>query len=676
MAAVPWLVVSASQIAGDSQSRSDSPTFNADIAPILRAKCLTCHRRDGDAPVPLETINQVRRRASLIVQLTASGYMPPWKPAPDSPEYRGERRLSAAEKDLFRQWVANGMPEGESSALSTEQAVENAGWIWGPPDLVLSLPEYVLAAGTSDVFRNFVVRVPYVGTRYVRGFQLRPRSRAVHHSNIRIDSTTASSELDVADPAPGYEGLILHSARYPPGQFLGWTPGQAAPPDNRMAWQLDGGSDFVVQLHMRSTGQTDRIQPLLGLYFGSEPPSQRSAMIRLGRQDLRMRAGDRHYVSVDTFAAPVPITVIALQPHSHYRARDVLLKALLPGGSEQTLLHIADWDFYWQDQYRLARPIRLPAGTTLRSTFTFDNSEHNLRNPSHPPQEASWGWRTADEMADVWVQVETDTVDAQKQLTRLAQRRAAEEDAIGAEILVAREPSHFNLRNDAASIYQELGQPEDALRHFEAARRLKPNIASPAFNVGTALESLGRESDATSAYRSAISIDSSYLRARARLAALLFRQGQLAAALQEYTQALKLKPGDDSLRCERARVLVAVDKPGEARTEYAAALSRNPGDFVCLVNATWLLAAHEDEAIRSPVDAVKYGELAVSLSPSNDTRSAAFDALGAALAAAGRFTEAVQAAEQALRLSGPQPVRDIKQRLQLYQRKLPFRVSP
>ena len=32
--------------------------------------------------------------------------------------------------------------------------------------------------------------------------------------------------MDLADPEPGYEGLISLSAKNPDGYFLGWTPGQ------------------------------------------------------------------------------------------------------------------------------------------------------------------------------------------------------------------------------------------------------------------------------------------------------------------------------------------------------------------------------------------------------------------------------------------------------------------
>lgn len=671
--AVPWLMGAGLQVRSETAGSGASPTFQTDVEPILRAKCQTCHRQDGDAPVPLETFEQVRRRGSLVAQLTNNGYMPPWKPSADSPKFIGDRRLSAREKTILQQWVAGGMPEGKARPSSTRP--DNGGWSWGTPDLVLELPEYVLAAGSSDVFRNFVVRAPFAGTRHVRGLQFRPRSRAVHHANIRIDSTPASADLDIADPAPGYEGVILHSAQFPEGHFLGWTPGQAPPPEDPLAWPLQGQSDFVVQLHMRSTGQADVVRPLLGLYFSAKPPVRPPAMIRLGRQDLHIPAGDEHFTSTDSMKVPMPITIMAIQAHSHYRARDVVLRAQLPNGTERTLLRIDDWDFYWQDQYRLAQPMKLPAGTVLRSTFTFDNSNRNPRNPNNPATDVAWGWRTSDEMADVWLQVVTDTNADWVQLGRLASQKATAEDAIGVETLIAREPDHFNLRNDAALIYQELNQPQKVLEHFQAARRLKPNQPSTAFNVATALESTGRLAEAGSAYQEATALDPSYRPARLRLAALLYRQGELQSALAQYAEALALDPGNSDVRCERARVLVEVNRPAEAKTEYAKALSADPNNIACLVNATWLLSAHQDAGIRSSAEAVRFGERAVGLARGTTTESAALDALAAALAGADRFNEAVKAAIEAERRSDREWQRtEIRGRIALYRRGIPFRV--
>jgi tetratricopeptide (TPR) repeat protein len=664
----------ANQLASAPQT-AESPTFHAAVAPILRTKCMPCHQEDGDGPFPLETFDQVRRRASLIVQLTASGDMPPWKPSPDSAAFLGDRRLTPEQKALIKQWVQAGMPEGVPDQAPAPPERTSAGWVSGPPDLIISLPDYVLPAGPADVFRNFVVAVPFDGTRYVRTFQFRPRTRAVHHANLRVDPTPASEQLDLADPAPGYEGVILHSAEYPAGHFLGWTPGQAAPPADQLAWPLVGRTFFVVQLHMRSTGREEHVSPLLGLYFADAPPSKQPTIIRLGRQNLNIRAGDKRFRTVDSFVTPVPVTVMAIQPHSHYRAREVSLIAQRPDEWRHTLLHISDWDFNWQDQYRLAEHFRLPAGTTLQSVFRFDNSNENPRNPSHPAEDVTWGWRTSDEMADIWVQVLTDTDEDRRRLTQLARQKATAEDAIGAEVLVAREPNHFNLRNDAALIYQELRQPQKALEHFAAARRLRPEAPSTAFNVGIALEALGRLTEAVAAYRDAIAIDVNYVPARVRIAALRYRLGAIHDALAEYGYALQLTPRNAAIRCEFARVLVEANRGSQALQEYRTALEADPRSVPCLINFTWLLASHNDAAIRRPPLAVELGQRAVDLSLGQDTEVLALDALAAAFAGAERFDQAVETAGRALALLADERQRKaIRERLLLYRRRLPFRV--
>jgi hypothetical protein len=79
--------------------------------------------------------------------------------------------------------------------------------------------------------------------------------------------------------------------------------------------------------------------------------------------------------------------------------------AVLPGGTRRTLIHIPDWNFNWQEQYRYPTPIRLPAGTRVEMAFTYDNSEANSRNPNHPPQRVVYGPATTDEMAGLHLEV-------------------------------------------------------------------------------------------------------------------------------------------------------------------------------------------------------------------------------------------------------------------------------
>ncbi|MEI4884321.1 hypothetical protein, partial [Klebsiella pneumoniae] len=76
--------------------------------------------------------------------------------------------------------------------------------------------------------------------------------------------------------------------------------------------------------------------------------------------------------------------------------------AHLPDGTERRLLWIKDWDFNWQSAYTYASPLPLPSGTRVEMEYTYDNSEQNPRNPSHPPVRVTYGEQTTNEMGLVF----------------------------------------------------------------------------------------------------------------------------------------------------------------------------------------------------------------------------------------------------------------------------------
>jgi tetratricopeptide (TPR) repeat protein/mono/diheme cytochrome c family protein len=541
-----------------AQKPAGAPTtFARDVAPILYRQCATCHRPDGAAPFSLLTYEDARRRGAQIAAVTASRYMPPWKPEPGFGDLAGERRLSDDEIGTIDRWVKAGLVEG-NPAEAPPQPRWSAGWQLGEPDLVVPLPEFTLRADGADLFRNFVVTVPGSKTRYVRGFEFRPGGRAVHHANIRVDPTPASRRLDEADPAPGYEGAVLHSADYPDGHFLGWTPGQATPlASSDLAWRLAAGDDLVVQLHLQPTGKPEVLRPAIALYFSNEPPSRTPSILRLGHQDLDIAPGETAYRTSDSYVLPVDAEIRAIQPHAHYRARRVSAWATIPGGGRRPLILINNWDFNWQDQYRYNTPFWVPAGTKLEMEYEFDNSEANPRNPSRPPGRVGWGWRSSDEMADVWIQVMTRTDADRARLAADVGRKMAAEDVIGCETLIAREPEYVDLRNDTARLYLELGQPQKALTHFAAVRRLKPQSPMARYNVAVTLEALGRGAEARGEYEAALQFDPQYSAAHNNLGSLLIVEGRLADARAHYERAVAAGPANAEAQNNLGAVLVA-----------------------------------------------------------------------------------------------------------------------
>jgi len=356
-------------------SASAQVTFSRDVAPILYEHCVSCHRPGEIAPFSLLTYDEARPEARAIARATRDRTMPPWKPEPGFGDFAGAHRLTDVELDTIQRWVDGGAIRGDPSTLP-QPPKQIDGWRLGQPDLIVTLPDpFVLAAGGSDVLRNFVIPIPIGTTKFVRGIEFRPgNSRVVHHANMRIDPTASSRALDEADAGPGFNGLIA-AGNFPDGHFLGWTPGQVPPllPDG-LSWRLEANSDLVLQLHMHPATGAEVVQPSVGFFFTDRPPSRTPLMLRLGRQNIDIAPGASNYVVEDRYVLPVPVELLSVQPHAHYRAREIRGQATLPDGRTQPLIWIKDWDFNWQDVYRYREPLALPKGTILSMQFTYDNS--------------------------------------------------------------------------------------------------------------------------------------------------------------------------------------------------------------------------------------------------------------------------------------------------------------
>ncbi|HMD35671.1 MAG TPA: hypothetical protein VKH42_11915, partial [Vicinamibacterales bacterium] len=80
-------------------------TFTKDVAPILHAKCVTCHRAGEVAPMSLITYQDARPYARAIRDKVVSRVMPPWFADPKFGSFANDARLSAKEIDTIAGWV-------------------------------------------------------------------------------------------------------------------------------------------------------------------------------------------------------------------------------------------------------------------------------------------------------------------------------------------------------------------------------------------------------------------------------------------------------------------------------------------------------------------------------------------------------------------------------------------
>jgi mono/diheme cytochrome c family protein len=528
LSACALTLLAAPDVSAQDRTHNSGPTFTRDVAAIVFANCSTCHRPGESAPFGLLTYRDVRARGRLIAEAVRRRHMPPWKPvygAEGGGPFAGERRLTDAQISTIERWVDLGMPEGDPAALPKVPA-RSDGWQVGTPDLIVTMPvPFTMPGEGPDVFRTFVIPVPVTTPKYVAAVEFAPgTSRALHHANVRFDRTPGSRDLDAADPLPGYEGPVSPGARYPDGYFLGWTPGQRPQrsPDG-MAWRLEPGSDLVIQIHLKKTGRPESIQPRVGFIFTDRTPDRVPLAVRLGRQNIDLAPGARAIVH-DSYRLPVDVQVMSIHPHAHYRATDVSAFATLPDGSRRPLIHIADWDFNWQDVYQFAAPVPLPRGTEIAMAFTYDNSAQNVRNPDRPPRRVLFGQNSTDEMGDLWLQVVTLTAQDRTRLVEDLLPKVLAEDVVGFDTLLKADSRNDSLRRAKAATDYNLAtlllaqrRWSEALSHLAAAVELRPEHGESHNNLGVALRALGRLDEAIEQFRRAVALDPSNAAARENL---------------------------------------------------------------------------------------------------------------------------------------------------------------
>jgi tetratricopeptide (TPR) repeat protein len=607
----------------EATSPASSPrlvTFNRDIAPILFENCATCHRpisptspeagsKDplcvAGAPFPLLDYESAQPRAREIARATLARAMPPWLPEAGHGEFANTRRLRDDQIALIQTWVEQGTPEGDP-ADKPPPPVFPAGWRLGMPDLVLKSAEtYTLQSGRGDVFRNFVFPVPRSSTRYVRAIEFRADNPAVlHHANVAVDPARVSRRLDRTDPGPGFAAMPEDDVQ----NVFGWSPGKAPilePEDT--AWALEEGSDLVVQLHMVRGAATETVQPSVGLFLASTPPTRVPIVVKLESKTIDIPAGDSNYAIEDSYVLPVDVSAVSVYPHAHYLTREMRGTATLPDGTEKPLLWIKQWDVRWQDQYRFKDPLALPRGTTLRMRFTYDNSETNPRSP-RPARRVTWGQNSTDEMGALWVEVIPLRGEDASVLTRDYYQRALLTDIASAELQVRNSPRDAAAHNRLALKYVQAGRIPDAQARLHDALRLDPNDAEAHSNLGTVLQ----------------------------------MQGRLTEATPHLATALKLKPNDDRIRFNFANGLTAAGKTGDAIRELQRAIAINPENADAHFNLAMLLGPQNklDEAIA-------HLKRVVDLNPRNGE---AHRNLSVAYGLQGKLDEAIAEARAALRI--------------------------
>ncbi len=174
-----------------------APTYYRDVAPILDAKCASCHHLGGIAPFALTTAADAKAHAAGIVGLTKAGLMPPWMPGGDSAPIIGRdlRRLTSTELATLARWTAGGAPLGSPAERHSKPFV-GVG-LSGPGRTVTLMPPKAYsphaAGGGIDDYHCFLLDPKLKQDAFVTAALIRPQRTGIVHHVILYEASGAQA---------------------------------------------------------------------------------------------------------------------------------------------------------------------------------------------------------------------------------------------------------------------------------------------------------------------------------------------------------------------------------------------------------------------------------------------------------------------------------------------------
>ncbi|MDH4066616.1 MAG: hypothetical protein OEW19_19615 [Acidobacteriota bacterium] len=396
----------AAQSAPPAAPPTPEVTFTKHIAPILQRSCENCHRKDGVAPMPLSTYEEVRPWARAIKQRTGigprAGVMPPWYVERDLgiQHFKNDPSLSEEELALVARWVDSGAPRGNPADMPAARVWDDSTkWAIGEPDLVIRTADLVVKAASPDWWGEIdPVPTGLTEDRYVSALEVREVNdvgsagtgrdtvggRYVFHHMIWstrvLDQQPEPSSDDPFDLA-ALTGADPNTTTWPVHE-VGREPDFFDPKSARL---LKAGSYLVSDsVHLHSNGRDTNSHLEIGFKFMPRgyTPEYKPSRISLGNGvDIDIKAMDNDQ-ELHAYAVLTSHTkILSFEPHLHAPGARMCLEAIW-GYTIQTL-NCVGYDHNWvrgydyDDDYA---PL-LPKGTILHIVGHMDNSPKNKNVP-------------------------------------------------------------------------------------------------------------------------------------------------------------------------------------------------------------------------------------------------------------------------------------------------------
>jgi hypothetical protein len=408
-------VVNIVAVTGCDGAGADDVVWHDKVAPLIAAKCSSCHQPGGIGGFSLVDYKDVVAHKDAIAFAVSTRQMPPWTldNTGDCQTFRDARWLSDDEIALVTDWVAEGAHEGvpaEAKSATPEHLDDGNGVV------TLSMAEPYTptpsAEHPTDDYRCFFVDPGLVDDFYVAGFEIVPGQPAeVHHmllfSLLSDDAVAAGEQMDAADDGPGWTCFGAAGSEIDSSDIslvAGWAPGTnlVRYPENTGLY-VPGDRKLVMQIHYNLlAGATPDTTSVRLLHTASV--AREAAMLPVADDGFHLQPGDanaRYSFSQPLVGLLEPLAVHGIFPHMHTLGQTLHVAARSVGDSDGSdavcMGDVQHWDFHWQQLAFYDTPVVVDGGQQIDVTCTWDTTGRT--------DEITWGEGTQDEMCLVFAYI-------------------------------------------------------------------------------------------------------------------------------------------------------------------------------------------------------------------------------------------------------------------------------
>ncbi|MBP7830349.1 MAG: tetratricopeptide repeat protein [Kiritimatiellae bacterium] len=240
--------------------------------------------------------------------------------------------------------------------------------------------------------------------------------------------------------------------------------------------------------------------------------------------------------------------------------------------------------------------------------------------------------------------------------------------------LLAAGPDDPRVLRQFAVTLEKAGRREEAAEQLVRAVRLDPGDPQAHSSLGALLAELNRPAEALRELEEAARLDPELWESWFGAGVILARQGVWADSIEMMNKAARLRPDDAQPLFYIAGALARLNRLDESLAHYQESLRLYSNYVPWLAEAAWTLATHPMARAPAVDEALRFAEEAARLTGYRDAQ--VLDALAAALARGGDYTQAAARAEAAALLAEEAGrtnlASDLRSRLVIYKDGKPY----